>query len=409
MAEQPLEGIRVLDLSRVLAGPWAGQMLADLGAEVIKVERPVTGDESRVYGAAFLKATDGSTVRQTPTFLAANRSKKSITANLASEGGQQLVRDLVATADILIENYKVGDLARRGLDYESLKAINPRLIYCSVTGFGQTGPYRKRPGYDPIAQAMSGFMSTTGIPDDEPGAGPMKAGPSIIDLATGLYADIAILAALYRRDARGGPGEYIDMSLLDCGVAFTSHYAMQYMLTGEQPKRVGTMGVSGMPGGVFSCADGRIMLAAGTDRLFPKFCAIIGREDLLTDPRFSSNGLRVTNRKTLVPILNEALASWKLADLYDTLNAAGVPCSPVNDIPGAFADPQVTERQMVRTVPHPAAGEIRLLANPIRYATMSTNEHRAPPMLGEHEDEILTGLLGYDSGRIAALRAAGDI
>ena len=409
MAEQPLTGIRVIDLSRVLAGPWAGQMLADLGAEVIKVERPVTGDESRTYGAAFLKGPDGEDLRQTPTFLAANRSKKSVTANLASPGGQQLVRDLIANADVVIENYKVGDLKRRGLDYESLKAINPRLIYCSITGFGQTGPYALRPGYDPVAQAMSGFMSTTGIPDGEPGAGPMKAGPSIIDLATGLYASNAILGALYRRDARGGGGEYIDLSLLDCGVAFTSHYAQQFILTDEQPRRVGTMGVSGMPGGVFDCADGKIMLAAGTERLFPKLCAILGREDLTQDPRFLTNGLRVTNRNDLIPILNEELGKWKLADFNDRLIADSIPCAPVNDIAGAFADPQVQERKMVRTVPHPKVGSIRILGNPIQYATMSANEHRAPPLVGEHEDEILLGLLGYSPERVAALREAGEI
>jgi crotonobetainyl-CoA:carnitine CoA-transferase CaiB-like acyl-CoA transferase len=409
MAEQPLTGVRVIDLSRVLAGPWAAQMLADLGAEVIKVERPGTGDESRTYGAAFLKATDGTDIRQTPAFLAANRSKKSITANLASKAGQRLVLELVATADVLIENYKVGDLARHGLDYDSLKRLNPRLIYCSITGFGQTGPYRFRPGYDPIAQAMSGFMSTTGIPDGEPGAGPMKAGPSIIDLATGLYADIAILAALYRRDARGGTGEYIDMSLLDCGVAFTSHYAMQYFLTNEQPRRPGTMGVSGMPGGVFPCSDGQIMLVAGTERLFPRFCKIIGREDLLDDPRFCTNGSRVTNRNALIPILNDVLSSWAVADLFEALIAADIPASPVNDIAGALADPQIRERNMLRTVPHPAAGEIALLANPIRYGTMSANEHRAPPMLGQHEEEVLSGLLDYTPEQIAALRAAGDI
>ncbi|MDB5445268.1 MAG: CoA-transferase, partial [Phenylobacterium sp.] len=271
MSPKPLTGIRVADLSRVLAGPWAGQVLADLGAEVIKVERPVVGDESRIYGPIFLKDTDGNDTRDTPTFLAANRSKKSITANLASPEGQEVVRRLVAQCDVLIENYKVGDLARYGLDYESLKTINPGLIYCSITGFGQTGPYRLRPGYDPIAQAMSGFMSTTGIPDGEAGGGPMKAGPSIIDLATGLYAAIGIQGALYRRDVRGGGGEYIDMSLLDCGVAFTSHFAMQYVVSGKAPPRVGTQGASGMPGGVFPCKHGHIMLAAGTDRLYPKF------------------------------------------------------------------------------------------------------------------------------------------
>ncbi|GAA4819163.1 CaiB/BaiF CoA-transferase family protein [Sphingosinicella ginsenosidimutans] len=409
MADQPLTGIRVVDMSRVLAGPWAGQMLADLGAEVIKIEKPVTGDESRVYGAAFLQGTDGSTVNQTPTFLAANRGKKSITANLASEGGQQLIRDLVAKADVVIENYKVGDLARRGLDYEQLKKVNPRLIYCSVTGFGQTGPYRFRPGYDPIAQAMSGFMSTTGIPDGEPGAGPMKAGPSIIDLATGLYADIAILAALYRRDAAGGTGEYIDMSLLDCGLAFTSHFAMHYAITGEQPARVGTQGVSGMPGGVFPCKDGHIMIAAGTDALFPRFCRVIGREDMLADPRFASNGLRVTNRRDMVPILNEAMSTWTVRDLYLALVEAKVPCSPVNGIGDAFEDPQIQARGMVRTVEHPRAGSVRLLANPIRFTKMATADPVAPPEVGQHEDEILGGLLGYDRDKIDTLRKAGAI
>lgn len=409
MAERPLTGLRVIDMSRVLAGPWAGQMLADLGAEVIKVERPISGDESRVYGPVFLKDKQGAPIKQTPTFLAANRSKKSVTANLASEGGQQLVRDLIATADVLIENYKVGDLARHKLDYESVRPLNPGLVYCSITGFGQTGPYRFRPGYDPIAQAMSGFMSTTGIPDGEPGAGPMKAGPSIIDLATGLYADVAILSALYRRDVRGGEGEYIDMSLLDCGVAFTSHYAMHYVIAGQQPPRVGTQGVSGMPGGVFACKDGHIMIAAGTDRLFPRFCKVIGREEMLTDPRFTTNSLRITNRTELVPILHEEIGKWTVADLYDALIEANVPATPVHDIEGAFANEQVMEREMVRTVPHPQAGEVTLLANPIRFATMTANEHVAPPDVGQHEAEILGDLLGYDQAKILQLRAAGAI
>ena len=409
MSDKPLSGIRVIDLSRVLAGPWAGQMLADLGAEVIKVERPGTGDESRLYGAAFLKAKDGSKVPQTPTFLAANRGKKSITANLASAGGQQLIRDLVRNADVLIENYKVGDLQRHGLDYDSLREVNPKLIYCSVTGFGQTGPYRSRPGYDPIAQAMSGFMSTSGIADGEPGAGPMKAGPSIIDLATGLYASNAILAALYKRDLQGGSGDYIDMSLLDCGFAFTSHYAMHYSIAGEQPKRVGTQGVSGMPGGVFPCGEGQIMIAAGTDRLFPRLCKVLACEQLLTDPRFASNGLRVQNRRELIPIINERMSHWNAPELYEALTKAGVPCSPVNDLAGAFADPQLNERNMVRTVEHPQAGSIRMLANPIRYKNLSLAEPVAPPGVGQHEDEILKGLLGYDQAKIDGLRAAGAI
>lgn len=409
MSPKPLSGIRVADLSRVLAGPWAGQMLADLGAEVIKVERPVSGDESRVYGPIFLKDIGGNPTQDTPTFLAANRSKKSITANIASPEGQEVIRRLVAQCDVLIENYKVGDLARHGLDYESLKAVNPRLIYCSVTGFGQTGPYRLRPGYDPIAQAMSGFMSTTGIADGEPGAGPMKAGPSIIDLATGLYAVIGIQGALYRRDVQGGGGEYIDMSLLDCGVAFTSHFAMNYVVSGEQPPRVGTQGASGMPGGVFAVKDGHIMIAAGTDRLYPKFCDVLGHPELATDPRFTSNSLRIINRRALVPILEALLLEWTASDLYEALNAAGVPASPVNTLPQMFEDPQVVAREMIRTVPHPRAGSLTLLANPIRYAGMSTNDHTAPPGVGEHADEILQGLLGYSADEMAAMRAAGSI
>ena len=405
----PLSHIKVLDLSRVLAAPWAAQNLADLGAQVIKVERPQKGDDSRAYAPPYLKDESGKETRESAYFCAANRGKKSITANLASEGGQRLIRDLVKNADVLIENYKVGDLKRHGLDYESLKEVNPKLIYCSVTGFGQTGPYRFRPGYDPIAQAMSGFMSTSGIADGEPGAGPMKAGPSIIDLATGLYASNAILAALYRRDLHGAGGEYIDMSLLDCGFAFTSHYAMHYSIAGEQPKRVGTQGVSGMPGGVFPCGEGQIMIAAGTDRLFPRLCKVLDCEQLLTDPRFTSNGLRVQNRRELIPIINERMSHWKAPELYEALTKAGVPCSPVNDLAGAFADPQLNERNMVRTVEHPQAGPIRMLANPIRYKNLSLADPVAPPGVGQHEDEILKGLLGYDQAKIDALRAAGDI
>lgn len=399
-----LDGIRVLDLSRVLAGPWAGQMLGDLGADVIHVERPGTGDESRSFGPPFLKAADGSDTAGSAMYLSANRNKRSVTINIASVEGQALVRELAAQSDVLIENYKVGDLARYGLDYGSLSAANPRLVYCSITGFGQFGPYRDRGGYDPMIQALSGIMSITGDPDDAPGGGPMKAGPSIVDMTTGLYASIAILAALRKRDQETGRGQQIDLALLDCGFALTSHLAQIYAVTGASPGRVGTRGYGGAPGGGFRCADGHIMVAPGNDRLYAAFVAVLGRPELATDPRFAANRDRLINRKLLVELCEAETRKHKVEDLYAALTAAGVPAAPIRELEDVFTDPQIVARGMVVEATHAQGGEVTLLANPIRFSDTPIEAYRAPPGVGDDTSEILGGLLGLDADAIAGLR-----
>ncbi|MGE0742519.1 MAG: CaiB/BaiF CoA transferase family protein [Hyphomonadaceae bacterium] len=403
MPSQALSGVRVLDLSRVLAAPLAAQMLGDLGAEVVKVERPGGGDEARDYGPPFLKDRDGEPTRDAAFYLSANRNKKSITIDLAKPEGQEIVRALAKRSDVVIENFKTGTLAKYGLDYESLRAINPRLIYCSVTGFGQTGPLAQKPGYDGVFQAMSGLMSATGHPDGAPGGGPLKIGISMVDILTSHYTTSAILSALYHRDVHGGEGQYIDMALLDCGLASLSHYAMNYLVSGVLPPRRGNGGFGGVPSQSFRCADRDIFLVAGNDAQFNRFCAALERPDLCTDARFSTTRARIENRDALLTILDKEMLRLPAADWLARLDAADVPASPVNNLEDALAHPQVRHREMVQTVDHPVAGDMPLLRNPIKLSGTPIGDASAPPVVGQHTTEILQSL-GFDEAKIAALR-----
>ena len=404
----PLSHIRVLDLSRVLAGPWAGQNLADLGAEVIKVERPEKGDDSRAFGPPWLADADGKPTSEAAYFLAANRGKKSITINLSKPEGQALVRELARRCDVLIENYKVGDLARYGLAYGDLKADNPRLIYCSVTGFGQTGPWKERPGYDFMVQGMSGLMSVTGEPDGIPGAGPMRVGIPIIDILTGMYASVAVCAALAHR-AESGVGQHLDLALLDTAMAFLSIQGMTYLTTGEAPGRIGNTHPSIVPYQVFPTADGSVVLACGNDNLFGKFCAAAGCTHLAKDERFAENAGRVQNREVLEPLLRQVFAQRTTKQWVDLLEEAGVPNGPINSIAEAFAEAQVQARGVKIDLPHPLAGTAPLIASPMKFSATPVRQDMAPPTLGQHTAEILTQRLGLDEAAIARLRAAGAI
>jgi len=409
MSTRPLTGIRILDLTRVLAGPLASQMLGDMGAEVIKVERPGHGDDSRIYGEPYLTDTEGRRTKENAFYLSANRNKKSVTLNIASAEGQALVRRLVAKCDVLLENYKVGDLKRYGLDYQSLKEINPRLIYCSITGFGQDGPYAKRPGYDAIFQAMGGLMSVTGLPDGQPGAGPMKTGPSIADVLASLNVSSAVLGALYHRDAHGGEGQYIDVALLDSMIAAMSHYAQIHLVSGEVPIRRGTQGNGGMPAAMFPTADGPIVITAGNDVQYARLCNAAGRPDLLTDERFRSNADRVRNRDALTVIFNEIFLARPRAEWLELLDKADVPSGPVYDMAEAFTDPQVEHRGVRVEVDHPLGQKLSLVRNPIRYSGTPLDSYAPPPMFGQHTDDVLETLLGVDAKHREDLRAAGVI
>jgi crotonobetainyl-CoA:carnitine CoA-transferase CaiB-like acyl-CoA transferase len=409
MTKGALSGIRVLDLSRILAGPWGAQMLADLGAEVIKVERPGKGDDSRQFGPPFLKDRDGNDTRESTFFISANRGKQSITCDIATTEGQALIRSLVAKCDVLLENYKVGDLKRYGLDYASLKLVNPRLIYCSITGFGQTGPYSPRPGYDSIFQAMGGLMSITGNGDDMPGGGPMKTGPSLADILCGQYAASAIVAALYHRAAgseAGGEGQYIDLSLLDSMIAATSHYASQYLVSGEVPVRRGTEGNGGMPSRMFRCADRDIMIVAGNNEQYARLCQVLNHPEFATDPRFSEIALRVRNRRALGEVFEPLIAQWQSDELLLALDAAGVPAGPINDLQQVFADPHVQARGMCVEVAHPLSDEaVKMVANPVKMSGTPIDAYAPPPMLGQHTDRVLHDLLHMSRADIDALRA----
>lgn len=413
MKKGALSGIRVLDLSRILAGPWGAQMLADLGAEVIKVERPGKGDDSRQFGPPFLKDRDGNDTRESTFFISANRGKKSITCDIATPEGQALIRALAAKCDVLLENYKVGDLKRYGLDYESLRLVNPRLVYCSITGFGQTGPYSPRPGYDSIFQAMGGLMSITGNGDDTPGGGPMKTGPSLADILCGQYAASAIVAALYHRDAGGeqdGAGQYIDLSLLDSMIAATSHYASQYLVSGEVPVRRGTEGNGGMPSRMFRCADRDIMIVAGNNEQYARLCKVLGHPELATDPRFSEIALRVRNRRALGDAFEPLIAQWHSQALLAALDDAGVPAGPINNLAQVFADPHVQERRMCVEVAHPLSNDaVRMVANPVKMSGTPIDAYTAPPTLGQHTELVLHDLLDLSSAEIDVLRARNVI
>lgn len=407
MPSTVLSGIRVLDLSRVLAAPLAAQLLGDLGAEVVKIERPKRGDESRGYGPPFLHDADGQPTDDAAFFLACNRNKRSVTVDLAKPEGQAIIRRLAAQSDVVIENFKTGGLARYGLDFESLKAVNPRLVYCSVTGYGQTGPMATRPGYDGVFQAMSGFMNVSGHPDDVPGGGPMKVGISIVDILTSLYAANAIQAALYHRDMRSGRGQHIDMSLLDCGLASLSHFAMNYLVSGEIPERRGNGGFGGVPSQAFQCRDRQIFLVAGGDAHFRAMCEAIGRPDLPDNPLFNSTSARIENRRQLVQALDAVFIDRDAREWLDRLEAAGVPASPVNTIAEALEEPQIVHREMVRRLDHPV-GPIRILANPIAFSETPVGDYAPPPLLGQHTDEVLNEL-GVSTHEREALRASGVI
>ena len=387
-----LSGLRVLDLSRVLAGPWAGQMLADLGADVVKVERPGAGDDTRAWGPPYLRDVDGRDTSEAAYFLSANRNKRSITIDFTQPAGQQQVRELVQRADVLIENFKVGGLAAYGLDYQSLQALNPRLIYCSVTGFGQQGPYAKRAGYDFMIQAMGGLMSITGKADGEDGAGPVKVGVALTDILTGLYASNAILAALAERE-RSGQGQYIDLALLDVQIACLGNQALNYLTTGVPPRRLGNAHPNIVPYQDFPTADGDFILTVGNDGQFRKFCEVAGHPEWATDPRFVSNAARVANRAELIPLIRQVTVFRTTAEWIAALEQAGVPCGPINDLAQVFADPQVQARGTRIRMAHPLAGEVDLVANPIRLSRTPVDYRRPPPLLGEHNSEVFADWL----------------
>jgi crotonobetainyl-CoA:carnitine CoA-transferase CaiB-like acyl-CoA transferase len=400
----PLAHVRVLDLSRVLAGPWASQVLADLGAEVVKVERPGAGDDTRGWGPPFLPDAAGRPTSESAYFASANRGKRSVTIDLAHPEGQELVRRLARQSDILLENYKVGGLERYGLSYAALREVNPRLVYCSITGFGQTGPYRHRAGYDFLLQGMGGLMSITG----EAGGPPMKVGVAIVDVLTGMYAATAVLAALAHRE-RTGEGQHVDLALLDVQVAMLANQAQSYLATGVAPGRLGNAHPSIVPYQAFATADGHIVVAVGNDGQFARLCEVAGRPDLAADPRFVQNAGRVAHRAALVPELEAVMRGRPSATWIAQLEEAGVPCGPINDLAQVFADPQVAHRRMRREVEHPLAGRTAITATPIQLSATPPGEPTAPPLLGEHTREVLSGLLGLPDQEIERLRRAGVV
>lgn len=404
-----LDGIRVLDLSRVLAGPWCTQTLADLGADVIKIERPGTGDDTRTWGPPFLKDRAGEDTAEAAYYLGTNRNKRSVTCDIARPEGQALVRELAKHCQVFVENFKVGDMARYGLDYEALRAINPRIVYCSVTGFGQTGPYRERAGYDYAIQGMGGLMSITGERDDL-GGGPQKVGVAVADLFTGMYSAVGILAAL-RHAERTGEGQHLDMALLDTQVAMLANLGANYLVSGKAPGRAGNAHQNIVPYQVFEvapAADGskdHIILAVGNDGQFAKFCQVAGRPEIASDARFAKNQDRVRNRAVLVPLLEEVMKTRRKYDWLPALEAAKVPCGAINNLAEVFADPQVRGRGMVHRWEHPLAGALDLVASPLKLSGTPVRTDIPPPLLGQHTEQVLGEVLGWDAGRIEALRA----
>lgn len=403
-----LTGIRVLDLSRVLAGPWCTQTLADLGADVIKIERPGSGDDTRSWGPPFLKDADGQDTAEAAYYLGTNRNKRSVTCDIAQPEGQALIRELVPRCDVFIENFKVGDMARYGLDYAALRVLNPRLVYCSVTGFGQTGPYRERAGYDYAVQGIGGLMSVTGE-RDELGGGPQKVGVAVADLFTGMYATVAILAAL-RHAERTGEGQHVDMALLDTQVAMLANLGANYLVSGKAPGRAGNAHQNIVPYQVFETAphaDGskdHIILAVGNDGQFAKFCDVAGRPELATDPRFARNQDRVRNRAILVPMLEQVMKTRGKAQWLAALEAAKVPCGAINNLAEVFADEQVKQRGMVTSWEHPLQPELRLVSSPMKLSATPVRTDLPPPLLGQHTDEVLVELLGWPAQRLAELK-----
>ena len=402
-----LSRIKVLDLSRILAGPWAGQLLGDYGADVIKVERPGVGDDTRSWGPPYVKDAHGGDTTDAAYFLCANRNKRSVTIDFTRLEGQRLIRELAAQSDVLIENFKVGGLRAYGLDYTSLSEDHPGLIYCSITGFGQTGPYASRAGYDFLIQGMGGLMSVTGRSDDEPGAGPQKVGVALTDVLTGLYATTAILAALAHRE-QAGVGQYIDLALLDVQIASLANQSMNYLTSHEPPRRLGNAHPNVVPYQDFATSDGNLIIAVGNDGQFERLCAALGEAELSADPAYASNGRRVANRATLTPRLAAILLTRSTKDWLLRLESAGVPCGPINDLDQVFADPQVEAREMRRKMER-AGASIELVSNPVRMSVTPPIYRRAPPLLGEDTRAVLEDRLGLNATAIDALAAAGII
>ena len=403
-----LNHLRVLDLSRVLAGPWCGQNLADLGADVIKVERPITGDDTRQWGPPFLKNSEGQETTESAFYLAINRNKRSITVDISKPEGQEIIKKLVLESDIVIENYKVGQLRKYGLDYDSLKALKNDLIYCSITGFGQTGPYAHRPGYDYIVQGMGGFMSVTGEKEDLPGGGPQKAGVAIADIFTGMYATSAILAAVVHRD-RTGIGQYIDLSLLDVQIATMCNVASNYLTSGVSPKSWGNASANIVPYQTFKASDGWIIVAAGNDSQFRHFVESGHEPQLADDPRFSTNPERVRHRSELDPLLQKMVLKKTKKEWIELLDTANVPCGPINNFKEVFENEQVIAREIKMEMPHPTAGKVNLVRSPMRLSETPVVENRPPPLLGEHTHEILQEKLGLTELQIKSLKDQGII
>jgi crotonobetainyl-CoA:carnitine CoA-transferase CaiB-like acyl-CoA transferase len=412
LAPGALAGVRVLDLSRVLAGPWCTQTLADLGAEVIKVERPPSathpgGDDTRSWGPPYLKNHDGQDSSEAAYFLGTNRNKRSVTIDIARPEGQALIHRLASGCDVMIENFKVGDMARYGLDASPMLQRLPRLVYCSITGYGQTGPYRDRAGYDYAVQGLGGLMSVTGERDDLPGGGPQKVGVAVADLFTGMYATVAILAALRHRDATGA-GQVIDMALLDTQVAMLANLGANYLVTRQAPSRAGNAHQNIVPYQVFEVADGHLILAVGNDAQFQRFCAVAGCAELAQDPRFARNAGRVRHRETLIPLLAAQMRTRRRTDWLSALDAATVPCGPINNMAEVFADPQVQARQMTTQMTHPYNDALELVASPMKLSATPVQQRLPPPLLGEHTAQVLAEL-GVDAAEREKLRALGVI
>ena len=404
----PLSHIRVLDLTRVLAGPWAAQNLGDLGAEVIKVEKPHVGDDTRGYGPPFIKDPDGKDTPDAIYFLSANRNKKSITVDISTAEGQAIVLGLCEKCDVVIENYKVGTLKRYGLAYDDVRKVNPRVIYCSITGFGQDGPDADQAGYDLLFQGMGGLMSMTGEPDGVPGGGPQKVGIAITDVLAGMYASLAVTAAISHRD-RTGEGQYIDIGLLDTIVAFTANQSLYWLDAGIVPQRWGTGHPQIVPYQMFPTSDGHMILAVGSDAQFQRFCGVIDRLDLASDPRFERNADRVRNRASLVTALSAILATRTKREWLQLLKPTGIPCGPINTMPEVFEEPQVRHRKLQLSMPHATGRPVPTLASPMRFSKSPVEYRDAPPLLGQHTDEILQTLLSKTADEIAALRGHGIV
>ncbi|NYT65684.1 CoA transferase [Alcaligenaceae bacterium] len=395
----PLTGIRVLDLTRVLAGPWCTQNLADLGAEVIKIERPGNGDDTRGWGPPYIKDQQGEDTSEAAYYASANRNKQSVAIDIASPGGADIIRELAQQCDILVENFKVGGLSKYGLDYQSMKEVNPALIYCSITGFGQDGPYAKRPGYDFMIQGMGGLMSITGERDDLPGGGPQKAGVAVADLMTGMYATVGILAALHER-GRSGLGQHIDMALLDCQVAMLANQNLNYMASGTAPQRAGNAHQNLVPYQVFAAADGHLIVAVGNDTQFRAYCKVIEHPGLADDVRFGTNSNRVIHRDALVPMLVEAMKTQSRDYWLEALERAGVPAGPINNIEQVYQNPQVQARGMWKNLPHSIAGVAPVAASPLKFSDTPVVALHAAPLLGEHTQQVLRDRLGWSDEQI---------